>query len=119
MVNEGRDLTELSGIGEDLAGKIEEIVRTGDLRQLEEIEQRTPPQLVAMLEVSGLGPKRVQTIYDQLGVTRVEDLRAAAEEGRIRALHGLGEKTEQTILEDVERWSGKEERTRRSWLRSE
>jgi DNA polymerase (family 10) len=59
MIEEGEDLTELSGIGEDLAGKIEEIVRTGSLAQLEEIERRTPPELADLLNISGLGPKRM------------------------------------------------------------
>jgi DNA polymerase (family 10) len=113
MVEEGEDLTELSGIGEDLAGKIKEIVRTGDLEQLEKIEQRTPPQLATLLDVAGLGPKRVQTIHQELGIASVEELREAAEEGRIRDLHGLGPKTEQKVLEDLERWSAEEERTRR------
>ena len=113
MVEAGEDLTEFSGIGEDLAGKIKEIVNTGDLEQLEKIEQRTPPELGDLLDVAGLGPKRVQTIYEELGVTTMEDLKRAAEQGQIRDLHGLGEKTEQKVLEDVERWSGEEERTRR------
>ena len=113
MVEAGEDLTELSGIGEDLAAKIQEIVETGDLKQLEGIEQRTPPELGRMLDVAGLGPKRVQTIYEELGVTTIEGLREAAERGQIRDLHGLGEKTEQKILEDLERWSEEEERTRR------
>jgi DNA polymerase (family 10) len=113
MVEEGEDLSELPGIGEDLAGKIEEIVETGDLKQLEEIEQRTPPALAKMLDVAGLGPKRVQTIYEALDVTTMAELQEAAEQGRIQELHGLGEKTEKKILEDLERWSAEEERTRR------
>jgi len=113
MVEAGEDLTNLPGIGEDLAGKIEEIVRTGDLKQLEKVEQRTPPALARMLDVAGLGPKRVQTIYENLGVTTMEELHEAAEQGKIRDLHGLGEKTENKILADLERWSAEEERTRR------
>ncbi len=114
MVEEGEDLTEFSGIGEDLAGKIEEIVRTGDLKQLEELEQRTPPELARLLDIAGLGPKRVQKIHEELGVTTMEELKEAAEAGRINQLHGLGEKTEQKIIDDLERWSEKEERTRLS-----
>lgn len=113
MVDSEEDLTELPGIGEDLAGKIQEIVQTGDLRLLEEIEQRTPPTLAMMLDVAGLGPKRVQTIYEELGVTTLEELQDAAEQGHIRDLHGLGPKTEKKILEDLERWSAEEKRTRR------
>ncbi|MFW6135440.1 MAG: DNA polymerase/3'-5' exonuclease PolX [Chloroflexota bacterium] len=114
MVEAGEDLTELPGIGEDLAGKIEEIVRTGDLEQLEQLEQHTPPELARMLDVAGLGPKRVQTIHEELGVTTLRELKEAAEQGKIHELHGLGEKTETKILEDLERWTEKEaQRTRR------
>lgn len=113
MVEAGEDLTELPGIGEDLAGKIVEIVRTGDLKQLEELEGQTPPELADMLDISGLGPKRVQTIYRELGVTTLEKLEEAARQGGIRELHGVGEKTERKILEDVERWTEDEERVRR------
>ncbi|MFO7743269.1 MAG: DNA polymerase/3'-5' exonuclease PolX [Anaerolineae bacterium] len=115
MVEAGEDLTELPGIGEDLAGKIEEIVHTGDLKQLAELRQRTPPEVAEMLDVAGLGPKRVQTIHEELGVTTLEELRQAAAQGKIRDLYGLGQKTEQKILEDVERLraEGERERTRR------
>ncbi len=113
MIEEGQDLTELPGVGEDLAGKIEEIVNTGGLAQLEEIKQRTPPELAEMLNIAGLGPKRVGTIYKELGVTSLEELEQAAESGQIRELHGLGEKIEQKILEDVrERGERGEQRTR-------
>jgi len=115
MVEEGEDLTQLPGIGEDLAGKIEQIVNTGDLKQLEEIEQRTPPELAEMLDVAGLGPKRVQKIYEELGVTSMDELKEAAAQSQIRDLHGLGPKTERKIAEDLERWSAEsdEVRTRR------
>jgi DNA polymerase (family 10) len=113
MVAEGEDLSELSGIGEDLAGKIEEIVRTGELEQLDELESRTPGALTRLLDVEGLGPKRVQTIYEALGVTSLEELEEAAEEDEIRELEGLGPKTEQTIEESVtELEQAEEQRTR-------
>lgn len=110
MVNEGQDLTGLEGIGEDLAGKIEEIVKTGGLAQLEEIRQRTPPELAEMLRIPSLGPKRVKKVHEELDVTTVEGLREAAEEGEIQALEGLGEKTQQRILEGLEQLE-EEERT--------
>lgn len=112
MVESGEDLTELSGIGEDLAGKIEEIVRTGGLEQLEEIKQRVPPGLADMLLIAGLGPKRVQTIYEALEITTLDELEEAARAGRIRDLEGLGEKTERKIVEELERKGQEEERTR-------
>lgn len=90
MIEDAEDLTDLPGIGEDLAGKIEEIVKTGGLEQLEEIEQRTPPGLAELLKVSGLGPKRVQMLREELGITSLDELGRAAKKGHIRvALHRL------------------------------
>jgi len=111
MIEADEDLTELSGIGEDLAGKVEEIVQTGGLEQLEEIERRTPPGLAELLQVSGLGPKRVQTLRQELGVASLEELERAAQEGQIRQLHGFGEKIEEGIIEDLERVRADEGRT--------
>jgi DNA polymerase (family X) len=108
MVEEGADLTELQGIGEDLAGKIEEIVKTGTLQQLQEIKQRTPAELAEMLDIAGLGPKRVQAIYKDLEITTLDELQEAAKEGEIRELEGFGEKTEQNILDELEREPEKE-----------
>jgi len=99
MVAEGEDLSRLSGIGEDLAGKIAEIVATGTLAQLEDIEGRTPRDLNDLMQVPGLGPKRVRALHRELGVTDRDDLRAAAEAHEIRELHGFGEKTERSLLE--------------------
>jgi DNA polymerase (family 10) len=112
MLAAGEDLTELDGIGEELARKIEQIVQTGTLTQLEEVEHRTPAELTEMLRISGLGPKRVQTIYRELGITSLDELERAAETGQIRELHGLGEKTEQKILQDLERRRERQEEKR-------
>ncbi|MFP4394565.1 MAG: DNA polymerase/3'-5' exonuclease PolX [Anaerolineales bacterium] len=112
MLADGEDLTELPGIGDDLAGKIEEIVETGSLEQLAEIRARTPPSLGKMLNIAGLGPKRVQRIHNELGVVTLDELQEAAQTGQIRELHGLGPKIEEKILEDLEHRAGEEERTR-------
>ena len=86
MVKAGRDLTELDGIGEDLAGKIQEIVETGDLALLKQIEQRLPAELAEMLDLPGLGPKRVRALYDELGIANLKELEEAAKQGKIEAL---------------------------------
>ncbi|MGD8398675.1 MAG: helix-hairpin-helix domain-containing protein, partial [Anaerolineae bacterium] len=112
MLAEGKDLSELSGIGEDLAGKIGEIVKTGGLAQLQEIEQRTPPGLSRLLKIEGLGPKRVQQLYEELDITSLEELEEAAREEKIQALDGLGPKTEAKILKAVEKKALGEARTR-------
>lgn len=111
MVEEGADLSELEDIGEDLAGKIEEIVKTGSLAQLEEIENRTPPTLAEMLRIEGLGPRRVQTIYEGLQITTLDELQEAVQEGRVRELEGFGQKTERQILDELQRQGQEEERT--------
>ena len=111
MIEADEDLTDLSGIGEDLAGKIEEIVETGGLEQLEGIERRTPPGLAELLRVSGLGPKRVQTLREELGIASLDELERAAQKGQIRQLHGFGKKIEEGIIEDFERVRADEGRT--------
>ncbi len=65
----GEDLTGLPGVGQDLAGKIQEIVKTGDLGLLKELEARTPPALALLMNVAGLGPKRVHILHEKLGVS--------------------------------------------------
>ncbi len=101
MVSEDADLTELPGIGADLSKKIREIVETGTLKQLGEIEKRVPPSLADLLGIPGLGPKRVGTIHRELGIETLDGLREAAEAGRIRELEGFGEKTEGQILAGI------------------
>ena len=97
----GKDLTELPGIGESLAGKIHEILKTGTCQMIQDLRKRLPPHLTDLLKVKGLGPKKVKALYDKLGLTTLEELKAAAEAGKIRGLEGMGEKTEQNILKGL------------------
>ena len=103
MIAAGEDLTALPGIGADLAGKIGEMVRTGTLSALEEIETRVPPSLRDLLRVPGLGPRRVRAIHEALGVDSLEGLRAAARDGRLRQVPGFGPKTVAAILSELDR----------------
>lgn len=109
MAARGEDLTQLPGIGKDLAGKIKEIVETGALSQLKELEARTPADLNKLMKIAGLGPKRVYALYRELGISTAEELKAAASAGKIRLLEGFGEKTEGMILEYFARRSGESE----------
>ena len=102
MLAKGEDLTELPGIGDDLAAKIKEMVETGKCRFLEKLRKKTPPTITELLKMPGLGPKRVRTLYHELDVQTLQQLARAARDGRIRALPGFGEKTERTILEAIE-----------------
>ncbi len=101
LLAKGEDLTELPGIGADLAAKIKEIVETGKCQFLERLRKNTPPTVTELLKIRGLGPKRVRTLYHELDVHTLEQLARAAHGGRIRALPGFGPKTEQLILESV------------------
>lgn len=102
MVSKDEDLTELPGIGEDLAAKIKEIVETGKCGALEKLRKKMPPTVTELLKIPGLGPKRVRTLYEELDVQTLEQLARAARDGRIRVLPGFGVKTEQTIREAIE-----------------
>jgi len=112
MVDSGEPIDEISGIGEDLANKIEEIVNTGNLIMLEELRSQTPQSLIKLLDISGLGPKRVQKLYQELDITNIEALREALESGEVSELEGFGPKTTENILEALESKSFKKERTR-------
>ncbi len=111
LVDSGADLDELPNIGEDLAKKIETIVRTGELPLLAEVQSRVPGQLSELMGVPGLGAKRVKILYEELNIRSPEDLRRAAASGRIRSLPGFGEKTEQKIIAGLDRLSARTQRT--------
>jgi DNA polymerase (family 10) len=98
LVRMGADLTELPRIGAGLAGKIREVAETGGCALLRDLRRHTPPALARLLTVPGLGPKRVRALNRALGIRTVDQLATAARAGRVRALPGLGAKTEQNIL---------------------
>ncbi len=102
MVTAGRDLTELPTIGTHLADKIHEIVETGHLVSLDRLEHTLPPDLALMLDVRGLGPKRVKRLHDEGGIDSIAGLRQAAEQGCIRKLPGFGDATEAAILRELD-----------------
>ncbi|MGA8969854.1 MAG: DNA polymerase/3'-5' exonuclease PolX [Pseudolabrys sp.] len=88
------DLSELPGIGKDLAHKIADIVKTSRFELLESLKKKLPGELGEMAALPGLGPKRIKLLYDKLKVRTLADLRRAIETGRIHKLHGFGEVTE-------------------------
>jgi DNA polymerase (family 10) len=101
MVRAGQDLSELPGVGKDLAGKIAEIVATGTLPLLAQLQSELPAGLTDLMKVPGLGPKRVAVLYQELGIATLDGLGQAAAQGRIHALAGFGIKTEERILEET------------------
>lgn len=97
MLAAGEDLTDLPGIGKDLAGKIEVIVKTGELPLLTRIEKRMPQVLIELMQIEGLGPKRVYVLYKRLHLKTLQDLERAINKGKITKIKGFGKKTEAMI----------------------
>jgi DNA polymerase (family 10) len=102
LIAEQEDLTLLSGIGKDLAGKIIEIVETGHCQILDRLRKANPPGLTELLKIPGLGPKRISALFHELDIHTTEQLYRAAKDGIIRTLPGFGEKTEARLLEAIE-----------------
>ena len=98
-----KQLTELPGIGKDLAGKIQEAVTTGDFADHRELRAKFPPGLLDLLRIQGLGPKRVKQLYDELQIASRDDLREAIAEGRLATLRGFGQRSVEKLLEQMDR----------------
>ncbi len=102
FMQRGTTLTDIPGIGEDLAKKIQEIIETGKCEFLERLHEEIPPAIRELLKVPGLGPKRVKLLWHALHIHTLEQLLQAAQEGQIRQLRGFGEKIEQKIIETAQ-----------------
>ena len=111
LADESQKLTDLEGIGKDLADKCQVLVETGQLPQLEEMQKKIPQSVLAMLRIPGLGPKKAAVIYNELKISTLEELKQACEEKRVRELKGFGAKTEQTILSGIDLAATAEQRT--------
>jgi DNA polymerase (family 10) len=98
---EGR-LREIPGVGEAIAAKIEELLTTGKLEFFENLADEVPVGLIEVLKVGGVGPKRAARFWKELGITSLAELEAAARDGRLRDLPGMGKRSEEAILENIE-----------------
>lgn len=103
LIRKGEDLTKLQGIGQDLAEKIKTIVETGKVELLSKLENEIPPELNTLMNIQGLGAKRVKKLYDELNIKSVSELAQAAEEKRISKLSGFSAKIEEHILEGTKK----------------
>lgn len=101
VVEENR-LGEIKGIGEALQKKIAELVTTGKLRYYDDLKASVPAGLMEILEVPGVGPKKVKVLYDQLNIDSLDKLEAACREGLITGLAGFGAKSQTKILQGIE-----------------
>ena len=103
LLSAGRDLSELPGIGKDLAGKIAEIVQTGHFALLDSLKRKLPGQLGEIAALPGLGPKRVKLIHDKLKVSTLDDLRRVVKAGRLHGLRGFGPIIEKKLSAALEK----------------
>jgi DNA polymerase (family 10) len=96
------ELLKVPGIGQDLAGKIEEYIKTGKMQAHEELKHEIPEGLLTLLSVPGLGPKTSKLLYEKLKIKGIDDLERLASEHKLVGLPGIKEKTEENILKGIE-----------------
>jgi DNA polymerase (family 10) len=97
----GRSFTDLAGIGKDLADKIATLLSTGSLPLLVDLQSQVPASVLLLSRVPGVGPKKAATLYKELGVSTLDELRKACEAQRVRGLKGFGVKTEESIIKGL------------------
>jgi len=103
LASEGGEdaVAEIDRVGDAIAAKVVEYLDTGEIAELESLREELPVDMAALTRVEGVGPRTVGTLYDELDITTLEELEAAAEAGEIKAVKGFGAKTEQNILDNV------------------
>ncbi|MFC0040940.1 DNA polymerase/3'-5' exonuclease PolX [Actinomadura rayongensis] len=95
-------LRQIPSVGEAIAKKVEDYLATGTIRQVEELRTRIPAGVRALTEIPGLGPKKALALYEEIGVSSVDELAEAIGRGRLRGLKGFGPKTEENIRHGIE-----------------
>jgi len=101
MVAAGEDLTELAGIGKNVAAHIEELLATGSIDRLREVEAEIPRTLAELMDLEGVGPKKAKKLFDELDVRTVDDLEGAIESGRVEELEGFGKRSVEKIARAI------------------
>lgn len=109
-ITEIEDFTTLSGIGKGTAAVIEEYIKEGSSSVLKELKEEVPPGLIPMLQIPGLGGKKISKLYQELGIEDVEGLEEACKSGMVQALPGFGKKSEEKILSAIQNIGTRPER---------
>lgn len=111
-LHEPEKLQDIPGIGSGTLSKIRELAETGKCREHEELKAQIPPSLITLLQLQNLGPKKIALFWRHLNITNLEELERAAREQRLRDLPGMGEKSEQKILQAIQEFRRRQGRFR-------
>jgi len=103
MVEASEDLTELPAVGKEIAAHIEELLETGRISRMEEVTAEFPRSLVELTRLDGVGPKKARKLFDELGVTNVDELAQVLAKGAVEELSGFGKKSAEKIGRAIER----------------
>lgn len=117
--DESRKLTDIDGIGKDLAAKIKTLLETNKLPMHEELKEEIPDTVFAILRIPGLGPKKAAVLYNDKGIETLDQLKAACEAEEIRTLKGFGAKTEKLILDGIPFAESAASQTRILWAQAD
>src|SRR5205823_14066962 len=94
-------VAKIPGIGKSIALKIKELAASGSLKYLEELSAQFAPGILELFSLPGLGAKKIKALYDQLGISSIEQLQKACEEGRVAELPGFGQTTQQKLTDSI------------------
>ena len=103
-------LQKLPGIGKDLAGRIDEYLKTGSMTQLDRLRAEFPPGFLTLLDLQGLGPRTAKLLHEQLGVDSIDRLETLCRDKQLIGVAGIKEKTCENILKSIERWKARRAR---------
>jgi DNA polymerase (family X) len=109
-ITEIEDFTAISGIGKGTAAVIEEYINEGISSVLNELKNEVPPGLIPLLQLPGLGGKKIAKLYQELGIEDVSSLEEACKTGAVQALAGFGKKTEEKILSAIQNFGTRPDR---------
>ena len=99
---EANQLRTIPGVGQALSGKLDELFRTGSMRYYEKLGEQVPSEVLHLLAIPDVGPRTARLMWQGLGILSIADAERAAQEGRLRTLRGIGEKSERRILEGIQ-----------------
>src|SRR3989338_8169736 len=97
-----KEIEEIPGVGKSIAEKIEEYIKTGHIKEYQQLKKQIPVDIEGLKSVEGVGPKMILKLYKKLGIKNLDQLEKAAKAGKIRKVEGLGQKTEEKILKGID-----------------